>query len=62
MYADLFLQKLFAVVDERIAELTKSVMQGTEDYAHYRYLCGQVYALKKLSDYAGEVAKEIEGG
>lgn len=61
-YQSEFLRRLFEIVENRLEELSNGVMSGApEDYAKYKYLCGQITALKHVGVWARQVVDELNG-
>lgn len=61
-YQSEFLRRLFEIIENRLEELSNGVMSGApEDYAKYKYLCGQIVALRQVGQWAKQVVDELNG-
>lgn|GEM_PF-4652288 len=61
-YQSEFLKRLFDIIESRLEELSNTVMSGTpSDYSQYKYTCGQIFALKKVGEWAKQVVDEMNG-
>lgn len=61
-YHSQFLSLLFEQIEAEVADLVNTIASGSPgDYAQYKYLCGQVKALKSVSVWAEDVYNKLNG-